>query len=102
MEKERNKKCDICELEATCLCFKCNNYLCEKCYKIIHDLKKSQGHKKELIDPLIYYDLKCPLHNTQQNTLFCLDDKSKIIIYNFLKVYAVFNVLLSNSIKTIN
>ena len=79
MEKERNKKCDICELEATCLCFKCNNYLCEKCYKIIHDLKKSQGHKKELIDPLIYYDLKCPLHNTQQNTLFCLDDKSKII-----------------------
>ena len=102
MEKERNKKCDICELEATCLCFKCNNYLCEKCYKIIHDLKKSQGHKKELIDPLIYYDLKCPLHNTQQNTLFCLDDKSKIIIYNFLKVYAVFNVLLSNFIKTIN
>ena len=102
MEKERNKKCEICELEATCLCFKCNNYLCEKCYKMVHDLKKSQGHKKELIDPLIYYDLKCPLHNTQQNTLFCLDDKSKIIIYNFLKVYAVFNVLLNNSIKTIN
>ena len=102
MEKERNKKCEICELEATCLCFKCNFYLCDKCYKIVHDLKKSQGHKKELIDPLIYYDLKCPLHNTQQNTLFCLDDKSKIIIYNFLKVYAVFNVLLSKSIKTIN
>ena len=102
MEKERNKKCEICELEATCLCFKCNFYLCDKCYKIVHDLKKSQGHKKELIDPLIYYDLKCPLHNTQQNTLFCLDDKSKIIIYNFLKVYAVFNVLLNNSIKTIN
>ena len=81
MEKEQSKKCEICESEATCLCFKCNFYLCDKCYKIIHDLKKSQGHKKELIDPFIYYDLKCSIHKTQQNSLLCLDDKSKKILY---------------------
>ena len=81
-EKINNKKCEICELEATCLWFKCNFYLCNKCYKIVHDLKQSPGHKKELIDPWIYYDLKCTLHNTQQNTLFCLDDKSQKNIYN--------------------
>ena len=103
MEKEKNKVCNICELDATCLCFKCNFYLCDKCYKIIHDLKKSQGHKKEIIDPFIYYDLKCSLHDTQQNTLFCLDDKSKkIILYNFLKEYVVLNVFMNNFIKAIN
>ena len=102
MEKGKNKICEICEEEATCLCFKCNFYLCDKCYKTVHDLKKSQGHKKELIDPSIYYDLKCPLHN-QQNTLFCLDEKSKkIILYNILKKYAALNVFMSNFIKIIN
>jgi len=53
MEKENNKNCEICELNATCLCFKCNFYFCEKCYKLVHDLKKSQEHKKELIDSFI-------------------------------------------------
>ena len=62
MEKEQSKKCEICETEATCLCFKCNFYLCDKCYKIIHDLK-------------------CSIHKTQQNSLLCLDDKSKKILY---------------------
>jgi hypothetical protein len=92
MEKERSKNCEICESEATCLCFKCNFYLCDKCYKIIHDLKKSQGHKKELIDSFIYYDLKCPLHKNQQNSLFCLDDKSKKSLYNIL-FYFFINIL---------
>ena len=80
------KKCDLCNFESFWICFQCKKYYCDKCYKIIHDLKKSQGHKKELIDPFIYYDLKCSIHKTQQNSLFCLDDKSKkIILYNFLK-----------------
>lgn len=81
MEKEKNKICEICESDATCLCFKCNFYYCERCFKIIHDLKKSQGHKKEIIEPFISFDLKCKLHNTQQNFLFCMDEKGKYKIF---------------------
>ena len=40
------KKCYICESEATCLCFQCSNYFCEKCYKYVHDLKNNNNHKK--------------------------------------------------------
>ena len=38
MEKieKQFKDCDICYSNATCLCFKCNNYFCERCFKLIH------------------------------------------------------------------
>ena len=81
MEKESNKNCEICELNSTCLCFKCNFYFCEKCYKLVHDLKKSnQEHKKEVIDPFISFDLKCRIHKDQKNSLFCTNDKGKSFI----------------------
>ena len=82
MDKGENKICDICETNSTCLCFKCNSYFCEKCYKMAHDLKKSQDHKKELIDPFISFDLKCSLHKAQPNSLFCLEDKSNYNSFN--------------------
>ncbi len=47
MEK---KFCNICENDATCLCFDCMNYFCDSCYKLIHDKKKKE-HKKEKADP---------------------------------------------------
>ena len=84
MEKENNKNCEICELNATCLCFKCNFYFCEKCYKLVHDLKKSQEHKKELIDSFISFDLKCTIHKDQKNSLFCLNDKGKSFIIKII------------------
>ena len=71
------KKCDICESDATCLCFTCINYFCEKCFKLIHDLKKGNHHKKEPIDPFVPFDLRCPDHSTIPNELFCLDEKGK-------------------------
>ena len=40
------KQCEICEKEATSLCFKCINYFCDSCYKLIHDKKNNNLHKK--------------------------------------------------------
>ena len=78
MEKGSNKNCEMCELNATCLCFECNFYFCDKCYKLVHDLRKNnQEHKKELINPFISFDLKCRIHKDQKNSLFCLNDKGK-------------------------
>ena len=79
MENENNiiKKCDICRSEAKCLCFECNEYFCENCYKLIHELKKDPKHKKENIDLFIPIDLKCPEHPKDRINLFCLDDKGK-------------------------
>ena len=79
MENENNiiKKCDICRSEAKCLCFECNEYFCENCYKLIHELKKDPKHKKENIDLFIPIALKCPEHPKDRINLFCLDDKGK-------------------------
>ena len=79
MEKKQKqiKECDICGADATCLCFKCINYFCERCYKLIHDLQKNSNHKKEMIDHFVPIDLKCPEHPTIPINLFCLDEKGK-------------------------
>ena len=47
------KKCEICEAEASCLCLQCNNYLCDLCFKYIHEKESKKNHKKESIDPFI-------------------------------------------------
>ena len=77
MEKEKQiKYCDFCAIKnATCLCFKCNNYYCDNCFKIIHDLRKDQEHKKEILDIFVPIELKCSKHSQILNNLFCLDEK---------------------------
>ena len=78
MDSEKHnliKECGICSSNATCLCFKCNYYFCENCFKYIHDFKKNSTHKKELIDPFIPIDVKCPDHPEDRMSLFCLDEK---------------------------
>ena len=77
MEKKKNFiDCEFCETKtATCLCFKCNNYFCDNCYDIIHNLKKDEQHKKELLDIFIPIELKCQKHPPNLNNLFCLDEK---------------------------
>ena len=82
MEKNNNKnfkECEFCYLNATCLCFKCKNYYCEKCFKYIHDLKKYSNHKKENIDAFVPIDLKCSDHPDHPIYLFCLDDQGNFI-----------------------
>ena len=78
-EKLNNvKKCEICNSNATCLCFQCNNYFCDNCYKVRHDIKKNPQHKKENIDPFVPIDIKCPEHPMDRMNLFCLDEKGNI------------------------
>ena len=73
------KECDICGSNATSLCFQCIQYFCDSCYKFIHDKQKNSEHKKELIDPFVPIDLKCPGHPTIPLSLFCLNEKGKFI-----------------------
>ena len=75
------KNCDFCDKSATCLCFKCNNYFCDNCFKIIHNLPNYSQHKKEIIDPFVPIDVKCPIHPQDRMNLFCLDEKGNLNIY---------------------
>jgi len=80
IEKSNNiRECEMCDSNATCLCFECNNYFCENCYKLIHNLKKNISHKKEVLDSFVPIDLKCPNHPKDRMSLFCLNDKGKFI-----------------------
>ena len=44
------KKCELCKDNATSLCFQCYMYLCDSCFKFIHDKPANNQHKKEKID----------------------------------------------------
>ena len=78
------KECEFCRTNATCLCFKCSNYFCDKCFKVIHGLEKNANHKKENIDYYVPIDIKCQYHPLNPLNLFCVDEKGKIknIKYN--------------------
>ena len=71
------KKCEICEKDATSLCFQCINYFCDSCYKLIHDKKNNNLHKKEKLDYYVPIELKCSDHPKIPITLFCVDEKGK-------------------------
>ena len=104
MEKNQKnfKKCDLCESQATTLCFDCFcNYFCDSCYKYIHDKKENSNHKKENIDYTLPIDTRCPEHPKNSLNLFCLDEKGNKI--NYLNFYIninstlLFNVLFQKS-----
>ena len=71
------KDCEICQSNATCLCFECISYFCESCFKLIHDKKVNTNHKKEMIDPFVPIDVKCPEHKKHPMDLFCFEEKGK-------------------------
>ena len=73
--KSDSKKCDICKMEATCLCHKCMSYFCVFCFKFVHSKDANKNHTKENIDYYVPFDLKCPEHNLHVMDLFCLDEK---------------------------
>ena len=77
MDKIKNqmKKCEICGINATCLCFECISYFCEACYKLINDKEINSQHKKEKIDLYVPMDLKCPEHPRIPTNLFCIEEK---------------------------
>lgn len=73
------KECDICDANATSLCFKCNQYFCDSCYKLVHGKHKNLYHQKEPIDTYVPINLKCQIHPGNPLSLFCLDEKGKFI-----------------------
>ena len=81
MEKNSKliKPCNICENDATCLCYDCLNYFCDSCFKLIHDKKKSP-HKKEKADPYVPIDIKCPEHPNGIMDFFCINEKGNLFI----------------------
>ena len=77
--KKNYKPCDICKSEAKYICLEClNNYYCDSCYKMIHDIKENSNHKKEQIDNFVPIDTRCPEHQNVPLNLFCIDDKGNI------------------------
>lgn len=77
MENSQNiiKKCEICQNQATTICFKCFSYFCESCFKFIHEKEPNKDHIKEKIDYFIPFDVKCHEHPKNIINLFCLDEK---------------------------
>ena len=78
MDKEKQKQfkeCELCGSNASCLCFECICYFCERCYKVIHDIKNNPKHKKENIDLFVPIDVKCSIHPKDRMSLFCIDEK---------------------------
>ena len=86
MEKIQNnfKKCDICGEQASSLCFNCIMYLCDSCFKLIHDKEQNKNHSKEKIDYFAPIDLKCPEHPKIPMSLFCLNDMRKYLFIKFI------------------
>ena len=70
------KKCELCLIEATCLCYKCMTYYCDSCYNLVHKNEERKYHIKEKIDYFVPLDLKCQEHKLIPLNLFCVDDKS--------------------------
>lgn len=77
-KQKQIKDCNFCRKNATNLCYDCKLYFCEKCYKIIHELKQESQHTKENIDPFVPIDFNCPQHPDNQLNLYCVDEKGKL------------------------
>ena len=71
------KECETCGVNATCLCFICNEYFCDSCFKMNHDKKIKSSHKKEKIDVYVPIDIYCQEHPDIALNLFCVDEKGK-------------------------
>ena len=78
--------CEICGESASNMYFKCLMYLCDSCFKFIHEKNKNKNHTKEKINYFIPISLKCPEHPKDRISLFCLDEKSNNKFYNFYRI----------------
>ena len=79
------KQCDMCKQEeAKSFCPTCFCYYCDDCFKCVHEKGKNKEHKKEKIDYFVPIDIRCPEHNGDNISLFCLDEKGNIYFYIIL------------------
>ncbi len=72
------KLCEVCKGQANSICYECFMYLCDSCYKIVHEKVVENNHKKEKIDYFLPIDTKCQNHPKIPINLFCIDDKGKL------------------------
>ena len=79
IKHNKTKQCEICKENATNLCLKCMIYLCDNCFKFIHDKNANSGHEKEKIDYFVPIDTKCPEHPKYLMDFFCIDEKGNIL-----------------------
>ena len=80
-ENIKDKMCELCKQKATNICFDCSFYLCNSCFKFLHEKEANSKHRKASIDPFISMDIKCPLHPNNKINIFCVKEKSKYFIY---------------------
>ena len=99
MKVQKNiKLCEICKFrEAMTLCFDCQSYFCEICYKCVHDIKPNSNHKKEKIDLFIPIDTICPDHERNPMCLFCFDEKGKFKVISLYYSTLLWILLLFKS-----
>ena len=74
---KNNKDCKICGKIASMICFDCTMYLCDSCFKFIHEQKINKIHKNEKIDYFVPFDLICKEHPKDRINLFCLEENGK-------------------------
>ena len=75
----KQKNCEVCKIEAKCVCFQCMSYFCDSCYKLSHNNEEFKLHKKEKIDYMVAIDIKCPEHKLHPMVLFCTNEKGNIL-----------------------
>ena len=80
-EKIKEYTCELCKEQANNICFDCCLYLCEPCFKFLHQKKAILEHKMIEIDPYVSMDIKCPNHPNNKINIFCANEKSKIYFY---------------------
>ena len=85
-EKIQEKNCELCKEKATFFYFDCSFYLCDSCYKFLHEKKANINHKKEEIDPYVSMDIKCPNHPNNKINIFCIEEKSKLYFFINIKI----------------
>ena len=78
IENKNNKYCQICGELSINLCFDCVMYLCDSCFKFIHNKEINTKHKTEKIDCFVPFDLKCEKHPKDRINLFCLKEMGMI------------------------
>ena len=77
--KSKLKKCELCLIDATCLCYECMSYYCDNCFNLGHKNEERKSHKKQKIDYNVPIEVKCPEHKLVPLNLFCVDDKGNSI-----------------------
>ena len=99
-EKPKNfKVCDICGAQAIFLCLEClANYYCDSCYKLIHDKKEKNNHKKEKLDYFIPIDTRCPKHpkvslesNIEWSISYNIPNINSSLLYKFISFIRIYS-----------